>query len=264
MPTPSNQNLRYLSGALYFDLFNNGVKTGNWRHLGLVDSLEVSTSFTTQKVTNAMSSSRGTYSEFQTGAECSWSAKFREFTPENVALAMGGTVTTWTQASGTATDVALGNAKKGYGLDTTKRRITVTAVKKGATTLVNAGSATGTGDYWVDSMSGQIFILDTTTTAGLADGDALTWSGSYPALTSKPQVNGIAAGGLILGALKFVSDGGGVGDQVEVLIPRSSVMGDGALALIADTDAASATLKGTAQEDTTMPAGERFYRERRL
>lgn len=263
MPTPSNQNLRYLSGALYFDRYVNGAKTGNWRHMGLVDSLEVSTSYESFKVKNAMSSTRGIYREVQTGSELTWSAKFKEFIPENIALALGGSVTTWTQASGTASDTALGSVKKGYGIDTGYRRITVTAVKKSSTVLVNAGSATGTGDYWVDSMSGQIFFLDTTTTSGLVDGDAVTWTGSYPALTSKPQVNGLSAG-QIIGALKFVSDGGGVGNQVEVLIPMASVMGDGALALIQDGDAAAGTLKGTAMEDTTMTAGERYYRERVL
>jgi hypothetical protein len=164
---------------------------------------------------------------------------------------------------GTATDTVLGTTKKGYGLATGKNRITVTAVKKGATTLTNAGSATGTGDYWVESESGTIFILETTTTAGLVDTDALTWSGSYPAITGKPEVQGLTTG-LISCSLKYVSAANQArGDRYEILIPQVQISGDGALALIT-REYGTIALKGVAIEDPTQPAGARFWRQRVL
>ena len=263
MPTPTNADLYVGAGIVLIDRWVNGAKTGNWRHAGLVEKLEVTVSQETVKKKNAMDGARGTYKEVVTGTDAAVAMSFAEFNPENLALALGATVTTWTQASGTATDVALGNTKKGYGLSTGKNKITVTSVKKSATVLVNAGSPGGTGDYWVDSQSGTIFLLDTTTTAGLVDGDALTWSGSYPAITSKPQVNGLAAGQITV-SLKYISAANQAsGPQMEVLIPQMTVSGDGALALISESFGEGA-LKGSALQDTTQAAGEQFYRKRWL
>ena len=261
MPTPTNADLLVGSGIILIDRWVNGVKTGQWRHLGLCEKLEVSVTQESIKKKNAMDGARGTYKEVVTGTEAAVSMTFAEFNPENVALALGGNVTAWTQSSGTATDTALGNTKKGWGLSTGRNRITVTAVKKGATVLVNAGSPNGTGDYWVDSQSGTIFILDVTTTAGLVDGDALTWSGSFPAITSRPQVNGLAAGQIYC-SLKYISAANQAsGPQREILIPQMSIMPDGAIALITEAFA-EGSLKGTALQDTSQPAGEQFYRER--
>jgi hypothetical protein len=263
MPTPTNADLYVGAGIVLIDRWVNGVKTGNWRHAGLVEKLEVSVTQETQKKKNAMDGARGTYKEVVTGTDAAVSLSFSEFNPENLALALGATVTTWTQASGTATDTALGTLKKGYGLSTGKNKIVVTSVKKSATVLVNAGSSNGTGDYWVDAQSGTIFFLDTTTTAGLVDGDAITWTGTYPAITSKPQVNGLAAGQITV-SLKYISAANQAsGPQMEVLIPQMTISGDGALALISESFGEGA-LKGSALQDTTQAAGEQFYRTRWL
>jgi hypothetical protein len=263
MSTPTNADLYVGAGNVLIDRWVNGVKTGNWRHMGLVDKLDITMSTESVKKKNAMDGARGTYKEIVTGSEATLSLSFAEFNAENLALALGGNVTTWTQASGTASDTALGNVKKGFGLSTGKNKITVTAVKKGATTLVDAGTSNGTGDYWVEKQSGTIFFLDTPTTAGLADGDAVTWTGSYLAITGKPQVNGLAAG-QIQCSLKFVSASNQAsGPQFEVLIPQATISGDGALSLI-NEDIGSGTLKGTAQQDTSQAAGEQFYRKRWL
>ncbi len=261
MPVPSNKNLYLGAGIVLIDLWANGLKSGQWRHLGNVSKLEGTVTQETVEMLSDMDGARGVYDTAVVSSKAELSMDLREFTPESLALALGGSVTTWTQASGTATDSALGSVKKGYGLSTGRNRITVTNVKKSATVLVNAGSPDGTGDYWVESESGTIFFLETTTTAGLVDGDAVTWSGSHPAITSKPEIRGITQG-LILCSLKFVSAANQVrGDRYEVLIPQVQISGDGALALIS-REYGTIALKGVALEDMTQPAGTRFWRQR--
>lgn len=261
MPAPSNRNLYLGAGIVLIDLWVSGAKTGNWRHLGNVSKLEATPSQETVEMLSDMDGARGVYDTAVISSKCEVSMDLREFTPESLAIALGGSVTTWTQSSGTATDTSLGAVKKGYGLATGKNRITVTAVKKSSTTLVDAGSATGTGDYWVDSESGTIFFLETTTTSGLVDTDAVTWSGSYPAITSKPEIHGLTSG-LISCSIKYVSAANQArGDRYEILIPQMQISGDGALALIT-RDYGTISLKGVAIEDTTQPAGARFWRQR--
>lgn len=263
MPTPSPLNLRKGAGEVFIDLMVNGAFPGNWRHMGLVDQFDITMSADTEEVKNSMDGLGSTYREIQTGTKAALAVKFREFTPENIALALGGTVTTWSQSSSTATDLALGNLKKGYGLSTGTNQIVVTSVKKGATVLVNAGSATGTGDYWVHGESGTIFILETPSTGTLADGDALTWSGTIPAITGKPQINGLS-GQQIFARLKYVAAKNmASGKRSEVLVPMATVYGDSAVSLISDK-VAEVTLKGSCLIDPSQAAGEQIYRERFL
>jgi hypothetical protein len=249
---------------VFVDLWVNGVKTGNWRHVGVLKKLDISTTIESAKLENTTDGARATYAEETVKTEAAVAMEYSEFSPENLALGFGGSVTTWTQASGTATDAAItGTIKKGYGLATGKNRITVTAVKKGAATLVNANGPTGTGDYWVEAESGTIFILDTTTTAGLVDGDAITWSGSWPAITSKPQVNGLTAG-LVTVSLKAVSAANQrAGVRKEIFFPKLTVMGDGVISLI-NSEYASGNLKGTALFDSSQTSGEELFRIRDL
>lgn len=261
--TPSGNNLYVGAGKVYVDLWSNGAKSGYWRFLGNVESIEGTPSTTVIEKKSSMEGSRGILKQAVVGSDAEIAMKMSEWTPENVALALLGTVSTWSQSSSSPTDLALGNTKKGYAISTGKRKITVTNVKKGATTLVAATSMGGTGDYFVDSDAGLIYILSTTTTAGLADGDALTWSGTVPAITSQQMVTALSAGQITV-SLLFVPAADQVsGPRKEVFIPQLTINPDGALALLSE-DFGVVSVKGKALKDTTQAAGQEFWVERYL
>lgn len=261
--TPSGNNLYVGAGKVYVDLWVNGAKSGNWRFLGNVEKIEGTPNVTTIEKKSSMEGARGTLKQAIVGAEADIALTLSEWTKENLALALLGSVSTYTQNSGTATDAALGNTKKGYALSTGKYKITVTAVKKGATTLVAATSMGGTGDYFVDSDAGLIYILDTTTTAGLVDGDALTWSGTYPQITSEAMVTGLSAG-MNTVSLKYVPAADQVsGPRYLVDVPQMNVNPDGVLALLTE-EFGTINLKGKVLKDTTQSAGQEFWVMRKL
>lgn len=261
--TPSGNNLYVGAGKVYVDLWSGGAKSGNWRFLGNVESIEGTPSVSTISKKSSMDGSRATLKEAIVGSEADITLKLSEWTKENLSLALLGSVSTYTQNSGTATDTALGNTKKGYALSTGKYKITVTAVKKGATVLVAATSMGGTGDYFVDSDAGLIYIFDTTTTGGLVDGDALTWSGSYPSITSQDMVTGLSAGQITV-SLKYVPAADQVsGPRYLVDIPQMTINPDGPLALLTE-EFGVISLKGKVLKDTTQATGQEYWVMRKL
>lgn len=263
--TPNGNNLYVGRGKVYVDLWSAGAPSGNWRFLGNVERIEGTFSISTIEKKSSMDGSSSLLKQAVIGSEAEVSMTLSEWTKENIALALLGSVSTWTQSSGTATANALGNLKKGYALDTGKKKITVTNVVKtsGSVTLVAATSMGGTGDYFVDSDAGLIYIFDTTATAGLVDGDALTWSGSYPSIASAEMVTALSAG-MNTVSVKYVP----ASDQVSgprnlVDIPQWIPNPDGTLALLTD-EFGTLNLKGKVLKDVTKPVGQEFWVMRKL
>jgi len=198
-----------------------------------------------------MSGARGLLKRVVTSTTSEVALTLDEFDPENVALALLGSASAFSQSSGTATDSAIpGTVKKGQWLDTGKLKITVTGVKKSPSTALVLGT-----DYEVDSDSGMIRILPGSST--VADGDSLLWSGSYAAITST-QIQALA-NSRIEGALRFRSASDAVGPRYLVDFWKVSIAPDGALALLT-TEFGEITLKAAVQEDTSKSIGERYFR----
>jgi len=251
MSTPDSNNLYLGAGEVWFNRFSSGTTKTQWRHLGNVTKFELTQSVETLEKKSAMSGARGLLKRVVTGTTSEIALTLDEFDPENVALALLGTASAFSQTSGTATDTAItGTVKKGQWLDTGNLKITVTGVKKAPSTTLVLGT-----DYEVDSDSGMIRILPGSST--VADGDSLLWSGSYPSITST-QVQALA-NARIEGALRFRSASDAVGPRYLVDVWSVSIAPDGALALLG-TEFGEIGLKATVQEDTSKPVGQRYFR----
>jgi hypothetical protein len=255
MATPSSDNLYLGSGEIWFNRFDaTGAKT-QWRHLGDVSKFEVTPNVTTAEKYGSMNGARGLMAQAitQTGAEGSMTLS--EFDADNLALGfLGATTVSGLQTAGTATDTAItGTVKKGYALDTGKKKIVVTAVKKGASTLV-----LGT-DYSVDSDSGLITALAGGVT--LSDGDTITWTGTYPNITT-PLVKALS-NAIIKGQLRFRSASDATGPRMVVDIWKASIQPDGALGFLG-TEFGEIGLKFSCLQDTTQASDNQFYQAQYL
>jgi len=251
MATPDSGNIYLGAGEVWFNRFGANGSPTQWRHLGNVSRLEPTQSVETLEKRSAMSGARGLLKRVVTSTTSEVALTLDEFDPENVALALLGSASAFSQSSGTATDSAIpGTVKKGQWLDTGKLKITVTGVKKSPSTALVLGT-----DYEVDSDSGMIRILPGSST--VADGDSLLWSGSYAAITST-QIQALA-NSRIEGALRFRSASDAVGPRYLVDFWKVSIAPDGALALLT-TEFGEITLKAAVQEDTSKSIGERYFR----
>lgn len=258
----SGSNLYLGKGRVYADRWVDGSASGNWRYLGDVEKLSLSVTTSTIEKESSTEGAASLIAQdiVSTKAECAFT--MNEFVPDNIAMAIMGSKSTWSQTLGTATDQALGNAKLGCGLSTGKRNITVTGVKKGSTVLVAATNWGAAGDYYVDADAGIIFIFDTPATAGLADGDALTWSGSWPAVTSKSLVTAMT--GAITLSVMYVSATDQVrGPRQEVKIHKMSLSPEGAQEMIGK-EYGQLQGKGGILKDSSQPAGQEYWVQRFL
>lgn len=255
MSTPDSQNIYVGAGEVWFNRFDAAGAQTQWRHLGDVSKLELTVNADVIEKKSSMTGARGLMARVVTGVTGELAATLSEFDPENLALALLGTTAAFSQSSGTATDSAItGTVKKGYALDTGKRKITVTSVKKAPATALVLGT-----DYSVDSDSGLITILPGSST--VADGDSLLWSGSYPAITST-QVNALA-NAVILGSLRFRSAADAYGPRYLIDVWKVAITPDGALALLSD-NFGEIGLKGAMLEDTSKTLGNRYFQAVKL
>lgn len=246
MSTPDGNNILVGSGVVYFNRRNLDNTFAGFRHLGNVSKLEVNPAITTIEKKSSMDAARATIQRAITETKAEVNLTLDEFDPNNVAIALLGDVGTFTQSSSTATDSALGTVALGFALDTGKKKITVTSVKKGGTTFV-----LGT-DYTVDSDAGLITFLAGGT---VANADVVTWSGSVPALSS--AIVHALSNGNVRGAMRFVSSADQVGPRTIVDIWDVAMSPNGAISLIAD-QFGEIGLQGNALPDATKAVGQRF------
>jgi hypothetical protein len=256
--TGGGNNLLLGAGRVYTSQWANNANPGEWIFMGDVEKFSCTLTANTLEKEGSTSSVRSIIASDTISLKAELAFTANEWTPDNIRKALLGTKSTWSQTSGTATDTALGNAKLGAGLKTGKRNIVVTAVKKGATTLVAATSWGGSGDYYVDTVAGIIFIFDTPTTAGLADGDALTWTGTYPTITAKTMISAMT-GPITLGVM-FVSDNTR-GPNREVTVHKVTLTPEGAMDLISK-EYGQLNFKATVQADDSQPAGQQYWVDR--
>lgn len=253
MSTPSSDNILLGAGEVFFNRFDSNGALTQWRHLGNCSRFELSPNVTTIEKYSSMNGARGMLARAITQVGAEVAITMDEFDPENVALAFLGSTAAFTQNSGSASDTAVsGKTKKGYALDTGKKKIVVTAVKV-STTEYTAGT-----DFTVDSESGLIFITPGST---IPDGSDITWSGTFPAISSTlVQALGNA---LLLGALKFRSASDATGPKYEVDVWKAAMTPDGAVGFISD-QFGEIPMRAACLQDTTKSAGNQFYQARKI
>lgn len=259
-PTPSSENLYLGAGSVFFDRFDaNGASTG-LRHLGNVDTFEITNTVETKEKKNAMDGAKATYAEVVTGSTSELSMTLTEFTKENIALATLGNEAVYTQEEvTTVTDQAVGpaaNVKLDVWYDLGALNPTVTTVKQGTSTL-------DPDAYELNAEAGMIRLLSSYTGENKAvEGEAITWSGSIPAITEAEGmyvVQGLAAGS-IKGRVRYISaENQTQGPRVMVDVWICGLNPDGALGLIAE-DFGSFNMKGKVYADMSKPKGQQYYR----
>jgi hypothetical protein len=259
--TPDPKNLYLGAGSVYFDRFDADGKSTGLRHLGNVDTFEVTTTPDVKEKKNAMDGAKATYAEVVVGNAAELSMVVTEYVKENLALAMMGEDSAYTQVADAAVvDRAIGPDAADVLLDVWYDfgvlNPTVDAVKQGATTLDEAA-------YEVNAEAGMMRLLssyDGVNKAVVAT--AITWSGEIPAIEAADarwQVQGMSVGA-IKGRLRYISAvNQSSGPRVLVDAWIVGLVPDGALGMITD-DFGSFTLKGKVYADTSKPVGQRYYR----
>lgn len=222
---PSSSNLMVGRGEAKFNRFDaNGAKT-QIRSLGECSKLFTKVNPSTIELYSHLTGASALYDATSAKTTIEGGITTKEFHPENLAIAELGATAAWTQSSASRTDAAIaGTVIKGTGLWTGDRKITVTNVKKGATTLVL------NTDYTVDADAGIIMILPGTST--LSDGDSITWSGSCAAIASTKIAT--AGTGQILGELTYTPATDQKGPRWLTVIPRLQFFPNGQTDLIGD------------------------------
>jgi hypothetical protein len=260
-PTPDPKNLYLGAGSVYFDRFDTDGKSTGLRHLGNVDTFEITTTPEVKEKKNAMDGARATYAEVVVGNAAALSMVITEYTKENLALAMMGEEAAFTQdADAAVADQSVGPEAADVLLDVWYDmgvlNPTITAVKQGLTTLDEAA-------YELNAQAGMIRLLSSYTGENKAvAAAAITWSGSVPALDAEDglwELQGMAVG-MIKGRVRYISaENQSSGPQLMVDVWICGLTPDGALGLITD-DFGSFTLKGKVYADTSRPVGQRYYR----
>lgn len=254
-PTPNPKNLYIGAGELFLDRFDaNQNPTGQFRHLGNVDSLEINTQSKVLEKKSSMDGTRATYAQVVTGTDAEITIKLAELDLDNYALAILGSKVAAPQvenATVTAAQVAGGgNIALDMWFDLGFIDPTVTDVKQGSVTLV-AGT-----DYIVDQLAGLIKFPSSG--AALATAPAL-WDGSVPALANLSAIYGLQTP-MIFGHLLYRSAPNQVsGIKTRVDCWNANVQPQGNLQLIAETWG-EVTLKGKLQLDLTKPFGQQYFR----
>ncbi|MBN2321296.1 MAG: hypothetical protein JXR49_19610 [Acidobacteria bacterium] len=259
--TPDSNNLYLGAGSVFFDRFDVDGESRGFRHLGNVDTLEISTSVELKEKKNAMDGTKATYAEVPVGSSAEVSMAITEFVKENLALAMMGQDSELLQtANASVTDQPVGPAAakveldKWYDLECFNP--TVSSVEQDTTTLDAQA-------YEVDAEAGMIRLLSSYTGADKAvAGVAIVWSGSIPEIAAgdnRWKVQAMTAG-VIKGRLRYISaQNQSSGPRVMVDVWIVGLNPEGALGLITE-DFGTFTLKGKVYADTSKPVGEQYYR----
>jgi hypothetical protein len=265
-PTPNPQNLYLGAGECWLDRFNKTtlLPTGIFRHLGLVDSLEINTVVKALEKKSSMSGVRSTYANVIVSADADVTIKLAELDPENFALAMLGETDVWNQPIASAiTAVQIGTAAgtpylvldRWYDLGYINPVVTDVMQGVSSPTTLVAGV-----DYVVDLASGMIKFPS----SGAADVTKITkWDGSAPAISTFKEWYGLALPETY-GRIRYRSAADQItGVKILLDIWNTQLMPEGNLQLIAETWG-EATLKGKVQLATNQPVGQQYYRVRQI
>lgn len=247
-------------GKVYVDRLDaSGVKTGE-RFLGNCTTFEVGVTDDVLEKFSSASSTSDLVKRVNRQRTPEVQITLDEFSKENIALAMMGDVSAFTQSGATVTDeaVATTSTKKGYyvqlGGSTPARHISsVTSVRSasgGGGTLYVAGT-----DYDVDLVRARLYIRPA---GGIPDAGPIfvTYVKSAVTGTTRPYVQ-IGKSATIECFVRFVGDPAS-GPTKEVELWKVAFQPDGVLGLISE-EFGSFALTGAVQADETNHPGDEKY-----
>lgn len=213
-------------GKLYFDRFDaNGVATGEL-FAGNCEEFTIENAIEDLKKYDSTIASNPLLKRVILRLTPTVAFSMDEFQKENLALALSGGESTYSQAAATvvAESKSVVNVDRWYKL--AWRSISAVVVKKGATTL------TIDTDYKVDATTGRIYVVGG---GALAAGDTMLVDYTAAALLTTavlPKVT-IGTSPVIEGSLRFVADNA-TGPKWHAEFWKLSFQGDGAVGFISD------------------------------
>lgn len=234
-------------GALFLDVYANGVPTGNYDFVGNVNSLNLSADITTAQLRSSTQASGALIDKRVLASEYTMAAACNEVTLNNIALFMLGTRNTKAQSLGTDQEVRFTNVKPGQAHDVGARNITNAQLFRQG----NSSPLAIDVDYTLDAAYG---IFKSIVGGQILEDDDLIANFDKPA-ASIQQVR-IASAASKTAKLLYVADdanedGRGAKDRLELW--RVSVVPDGDFGFIGD-DYASFNLQFSILSDgTTHP-----------
>lgn len=240
-------------GKVFFDRFTTaGVSTG-YSFLGTVSKLELKINDDKAQIFDYSEAAAGLLNEVMVKREATLDLTLHEYTKENLALALMGAGTTFTQSSSTVTDESMTTSVvKGHSYQTAGRNISGVTVKKSPSTALVLGT-----DYDIaDATTGLIHIKESGVT--LTDGDTVLVTYTKAAITGLERVQGGTAA-QILGKLLFTGDPA-AGPSMDVEVWRVSLNPSGVLGFITGGDFGSFDLSGNILADKTNHPTEPYFR----
>lgn len=218
---PVASNLLLGKGKIYFNRIVGGVGVG-LRFMGNCSSLEISTEDETRSKYSSADAAAGLLKKALIRRTPKLSLTLDEFTRENVALALMGDETSYSQAATPIVAEILSTAPvAGMHYRAAKRAMTSVVVKRGATTLV-----LDTDYRIISAEAGLIYLI-----SGAGSGN-LTIDYTPTAITAQDMVDA-AESSVIEGELQFIGDPS-AGPKWDVLVWKASISPDGGFGLISD------------------------------
>lgn len=226
-PTPSSDNLLLGKGQLLFNRFDaNGLPTA-FRHLGNVDSFELTTADTKIQKYSAMTAAAPLYKEANQRRIVTLKIVGDEFAPDNLALVLMGDLATLVQPATAVVAEVLA--------PTTIPGTFVKLAKLGPYTAltVTFGAVPGVlgTDYEItNAKMGLIRILPATILTGIV---TASYTPAAYTGTTGPSVVGGGTSGIIQGSFLFVGDPT-TGPAMMVEVWRANINPDTAIGLISE------------------------------
>lgn len=249
---PSSENLLLGKGQVFFDRFDiNGVSMG-FKHLGNVETFELSTTDDKVQKFSSMSAGAPLYKEVNRRRAAVLTLTGSEFHPENMALVTMGDQSELVQAATAvvAEPVSPTTVKGAYYMTKKLGPITAVTVTFGATPGV-AGV-----DYAIMNANVGLFrILPGTALTGAV---TIGYTPTAYVVGSGPAVISGGSAGVIQGAVRFVGDPS-TGPEMIVDVWRANVSPNGPVGLIGD-DFATLSLTMAILDDAVNHPTASLYR----
>lgn len=249
---PSSENLLLGKGQVLFDRFdNNGISTG-FKHLGNVETFELTTTDDKVQKFSSMAAGAPLYKEVNRRRAAVLTITGDEFHPENMALITMGDKSVLVQAATAIVGEAVMAATIKGAYFTTKLLGPISAV------VVKFGATPGVlgVDYAIlNANIGLLRILPGTALTGAVTIDYTPTA--YTSLNGPAVIAGGTAG-VIQGAIKFIGDPS-TGPDMIVDVWRANISPNGAVGLIGD-DFATLSLSAAVLDDSTNNPANPLYR----
>lgn len=238
-------------GKLYVDRWDSSGNSTGERFVGNASVFEPQApDDETQEIYDYAEAETPLLDKQVTRRKMTMNATLHEFTLENVALALFGSVSALSQSTGSVTDEAH-TAYQGTYIKLAYRNVSSVVVDDGDTTTYVEGT-----DYTVDATTGRIYIMTTAEGGSIADEASIEVDYDYAADTSPTIAAGMAT--TIEGTLRFIGDPKR-GETYELEVWHFSLSTEGALSLIGD-DYGEMSLNFDVLSDASNHPNEQYYR----